>query len=94
MAVAPLIALLTDFGTRDWYVASIKAVILSRAPAARLVDITHDVPSFNITAGAFTLAAVANGETNFVSGGNSDTLKKLMLAFKNADVVWPNTDFF
>lgn len=53
----PLIALLTDFGTRDWYVATVKAILLSRCPTARLVDITHEVPPQDTVAGAFTLAA-------------------------------------
>jgi S-adenosylmethionine hydrolase len=52
-----LVALLTDFGTRDWYAAALKAVILSRAPETRLVDITHEIPPQDIAAGAFTLAA-------------------------------------
>lgn len=55
----PLIALLTDFGTRDWYVAAIRGVLLARAPRARLIDITHEIPPQDITAGAFTLAAAA-----------------------------------
>ena len=53
----PLVALLTDFGTRDWYVATLKAVILCRCPTARLIDITHEVPPQDTVAGAFTLAA-------------------------------------
>ena len=55
----PLIALLTDFGTRDWYVACLKAVILSIAPRARLVDITHEIPPQDIVAGAVILSAAA-----------------------------------
>jgi S-adenosylmethionine hydrolase len=54
---APLIALLTDFGTRDWYAAVLKAVLLSRCPEARLIDITHDIPPQDTVAGAFILAA-------------------------------------
>ncbi len=53
------IALLTDFGTRDWYVAALKGVILSRAPGVRVIDITHEIPPQDIQAGAFTLAAAA-----------------------------------
>ena len=56
---AGLVVLLTDFGTRDWYVAALKGVILSRAPHAQVVDITHEVPPQDIVAGAFTLAAAA-----------------------------------
>lgn len=54
---APLIALLTDFGARDWYVAAVKGVLLTRCPAARLLDITHEVPPQDVVAGAFILAA-------------------------------------
>ena len=54
-----VIALLTDFGTRDWYVATLKGVILSRCPQARFVDITHEIPPQDVVAGAFTLAAAA-----------------------------------
>ncbi len=52
------IALLTDFGTRDWYVGALKGVIASRAPGVPLIDITHEVPPHDVMAGAFTLAAV------------------------------------
>lgn len=51
--------MLSDCGTRDWYVASIKAVILSHAPGVHVVDITHEVPPQDVMAGAFTLAAAA-----------------------------------
>jgi len=38
-----IIALLTDFGSRDQYVAAMKGVILSINPAVQIVDITHEV---------------------------------------------------
>lgn len=53
------IALLTDFGTRDWYVAAMKGVMLTRAPGIQLVDITHEVPAHDVPAGAFILAGAA-----------------------------------
>jgi len=55
----PLITLLTDFGTRDAYVASMKGVILSLNPQAVLVDLSHEVPPQDIRAGAFLLAEAA-----------------------------------
>jgi S-adenosylmethionine hydrolase len=39
----PLITLTTDFGTTDGYVGEMKGVMLSEAPGATLVDITHDI---------------------------------------------------
>jgi S-adenosylmethionine hydrolase len=52
----PLITLLTDFGTQDHYVAAMKGVILGICPNAQIIDITHDIPPFQIGAGAYTLA--------------------------------------
>ena len=53
-----LVTLLTDFGTADYFVAAMKGVILTRAPAARIVDVTHEIPPHDVRAGAFTLRAV------------------------------------
>lgn len=58
-APRPLITLLTDFGTRDAYVASLKGVILSLNPRAKLVDLSHGVDPQDIRAGAFILAEAA-----------------------------------
>ncbi|HUS10831.1 MAG TPA: SAM-dependent chlorinase/fluorinase [Pyrinomonadaceae bacterium] len=52
-----LITLLTDFGNADYFVAAMKGVILTANPAARIVDITHDIPPQDIEAAAFTLLA-------------------------------------
>ncbi|HDD39738.1 MAG TPA: hypothetical protein ENG21_00605, partial [Nitrososphaeria archaeon] len=46
-SVRPIIALLTDFGLRDPYVAQVKAVILSYCRDAAIIDVTHDVSAFN-----------------------------------------------
>ncbi len=52
-----VVALLTDFGDEDYFVASLKAVILGVNPRAILVDITHRIPAFDIDAAGFVLAA-------------------------------------
>lgn len=49
------IALLTDFGLRDPYVGVMKGVILSVHPAARIVDLSHDIASQDVTAAYFFL---------------------------------------
>jgi S-adenosyl-L-methionine hydrolase (adenosine-forming) len=49
----------TDFGTVDGYVGAMKGVVLSLAPDAVLIDITHDVPRHDVAAGAFALAQAA-----------------------------------
>ena len=52
---APVIALLTDYGDQDFFAASLKAVILSIQPEAKIVDITHAVRSFDVREGSFIL---------------------------------------
>ena len=39
----PVIALLSDFGTRDHYAGTMKGVMLGICPDATLVDVTHDI---------------------------------------------------
>lgn len=46
---------MTDFGMRDYFVASMKGVILSINPLATIVDISHEVPPQDIWTGAFIL---------------------------------------
>ncbi len=48
MGNRPTIALLTDFGNQDSYVAEVKAVILSINSEVNLVDITHNTEPQNI----------------------------------------------
>lgn len=51
------IALLTDFGTTDWFVGTMKGVIASINPKAQVIDLCHDIPPGDIKAGAFALLA-------------------------------------
>ena len=50
-----LITLLTDFGDRDWFVASMKGAILSIHPHATIVDLSHRVPAHAVEDGAYLL---------------------------------------
>ncbi len=53
----PVVALLTDFGTRDHYAGTLKGVILGICPEATLVDISHDVAPHDVLGAALELAA-------------------------------------
>lgn len=48
------ITLMTDFGNRDDSAGCCRGVIVGRAPDARLVDITHEIPPFDVRRGALT----------------------------------------
>jgi S-adenosylmethionine hydrolase len=53
----PLIALLTDFGSRDHYVGTMKGVIKSISPDTDIVDITHEVTPHNVREAGYLLWA-------------------------------------
>lgn len=59
MAIAkkiPIVTLITDFGLGDEYVGVVKGVILTFAPNARIVDISHLIPPQSIQTAAHLLA--------------------------------------
>lgn len=53
----PVIALLTDFGSRDHYAGTLKAVVLGICPDVTLVDISHDIPAHDVLTASLELAA-------------------------------------
>lgn len=57
-AARPTIVFMTDFGTANDAVAICKAVMVSIAPDARIMDITHQVTPFSIEEAARFLAGV------------------------------------
>ncbi len=58
--MGPLITLLTDFGTRDPYVAAMKGVISSICPSATILDLTHEIPPQDVLEAAWFLASAAH----------------------------------
>ena len=60
-----IVTLLTDFGSRDHYVAAVKGVLLSINPSVNIVDITHEISPQNIREAGFILASAC---THFPEG--------------------------
>lgn len=50
-----IITLTTDLGHKDFYQAALKGSIISQLPTVRLVDISHEIPPFDIQHAAFVL---------------------------------------
>ena len=48
-----IITLTSDWGLRDHYLASVKAAILSRLPDAQIIDISHEIPPFDLNQASF-----------------------------------------
>jgi Uncharacterized conserved protein len=51
---------LTDYGTKDEYVGVVKSVILSINQDAKIIDITHEIPSQDIFSAAFIIDKILN----------------------------------
>lgn len=49
------VTFLSDYGTGDEFVGVVHSVIRSIAPHATVIDLTHEVPAYNVLAGALTL---------------------------------------
>jgi len=53
-----MIAIITDFGYRDFYAGILKAVIARAAPSVRIVDVTHGIVNHAILEAGFVLERV------------------------------------
>lgn len=58
-SVENLVALLTDFGTTDFYAGAFEGSIYSANPNVRISTITHQVAAFNVAEGSYILAEAA-----------------------------------
>ena len=90
------ITLLTDFGTRDYYVGAVKGTLLRQAPEAALLDLTHDVPPGDVETAAFLLAAAAPSfpagtvHLAVVDPGVGSARRRLVLAARDQLFVAPD----
>jgi adenosylmethionine-8-amino-7-oxononanoate aminotransferase len=57
----PIITLITDFGLTDWYVATLKGVLIAACREVRLVDVTHRVPPGDVLCASISLERAIDG---------------------------------
>ena len=60
-----IITLTTDWGLKDFYVGAFKGSILSNCPAVNIIDISNEIPAFDILKASFVLK---NSYNNFPKG--------------------------
>ncbi len=51
----PIITLTSDWGIKDHYVAAVKGSIYKLLPDACIVDVSHDIPAFDLNQAAFII---------------------------------------
>lgn len=95
-----IITLTTDFGQADGYVGAMKGVILGLAPAARLVDLSHEVAPQDIRQAAHILRQAAPyfpaGTIHLavVDPGVGSARRPLLVATAQAMFVGPDNGLF
>jgi S-adenosyl-L-methionine hydrolase (adenosine-forming) len=81
-----IVTFITDFGSRDYYMGMVKGAILSGHRNLNLVDITHDVKSFDIVRASFILKNVYKSfpakTIHIVSVNNYTSQKSRFIAFE------------
>jgi hypothetical protein len=53
----PVVALLSDFGTRDQYVGAMKSVVVAAVPEVQIIDISHEIAPGDVIEAGYVLAA-------------------------------------
>ena len=61
----PIITLTTDWGTKDYYLASLKGAILKQIPEANIIDVSHEITPFDLSEASYILR---NSWENFPEG--------------------------
>ncbi len=95
-----MIGFLTDFGNKDGFVGAVKGVIKSINEKEEIIDITHEIDSFNILEGALILKSVYSffpKETIFlcvVDPGVGSKRKPIILKTKSYTFVGPHNGIF
>ncbi len=92
----PLITLTTDFGISDYFVGSLKGVLLQGAPSAQIIDLTHQLPRHDILSAAFVINEAFRyfpTETIhlvIVDPGVGTKRRKIVVSYKDQSFVAPD----
>lgn len=92
----PIITLLTDLGTADWYVGTLKGQLMRMLPGVDIVDITHQVPKYDIPKAGFILKNTypwfPDGTIHIVSVDASVNFDRPFVAIRFANQYFIGTD--
>ncbi|MBP7821561.1 MAG: SAM-dependent chlorinase/fluorinase [Saprospiraceae bacterium] len=95
-----VVTLISDLGLKDYYVAVIKATILSSSDGLAIVDISHDIPSYDLVKAAYMLkncyAQFPKGSIHlaFVDNASTHHDALLVLEYDGYYFVAPDNGFF
>ena len=91
-----IITLTTDFGRKDYYVSAVKGAILNVIPDVNIVDISHEISTFNILEAAYivksTFPNFPIGTIHIVSveSTNHRTCNYIVVEYKGSYFIGPD----
>jgi S-adenosylmethionine hydrolase len=84
-----VVTLTSDWNLDDFYSAAVKGRILSRCPGTSIVDITNQIPPFNIVLAAFQLKHAylyfPSGSIHIIAVDSETTGNRQLIAVKEGD---------
>jgi S-adenosyl-L-methionine hydrolase (adenosine-forming) len=95
-----IVTLLTDFGTSDHFVSSVKGAMFSVNPHIEIIDVTHSIPPQDIFAGAFMLRNAYSVFPRFsihmavVDPGVGSSRRPIIVMTDNYNFVGPDNGIF
>lgn len=95
-----IVTLTTDFGTADGYVGAMKGSILSIYPKAKIVDLSHEIPSYDVVVGAFHLGCASHYfpkgtvHVGVVDPGVGSARRPILVQTRNHFFVGPDNGLF
>jgi len=95
-----LLTLLTDFGTRDSYVAVMKGTIAQIDPTLQVIDLTHEIAPQDIASARFCLSSaypyfpVGTVHIGVVDPGVGSRRRAIALQLENGFLVGPDNGLF
>lgn len=96
----PVITLTTDLGLNDYYLALVKAKILSQLPDAQIIDISHSINPFDIAEAAYVLKTILKefpkDTIHIVAVGTQavDDIRHLGIRYKESYILTADSGLF
>lgn len=96
----PILTLTTDFGLIDNYAGIVKGIIVYLNPCARVIDVTNQIPPFNIEAGKYMLETTYRNfppgtiHLGIIDPGVGTRRKSLIVETKDHFFVGPDNGLF
>lgn len=91
-----VITFLSDFGTKDHYVAAVKASILSINPGIQIIDLSHSISPYDISQAAYVLShsfrLFPKGTVHLIAMNDSNEEQSRLVAVKLEDHYFVGSD--